>query len=188
MKKLIFALILLPATLCSCKGNNKYKDYMVSKGVYEHELNAHTVLFESNYRIDMEGMYFTQYSEFDNGYARVDGKDVYHFEDLGAEIKCTHYTSQGLVDYVRTDTKENIYLWWFMSYYYLFTIPYEEFEFDKQERQYVCGEVSYSEEFAINRGVLKAYKNKPMYFEFDIKGYGTYKATFSQHGNISIDV
>lgn len=187
MKKFIFALILLPATLCSCK-ENKYKNYTVSKGVYEHELNAHTVLFESNYRIDIEGQFISQSSEFDNGYARVDATQIYYFEDLGNDIRCSHYNSGGVIDYTTTNSEENICLWWFGNFYYLFKIPYEAFEFDKQERQYVCGEVNYSEEFGINRGIIRAYKNKPMYFEFDIKGFGTYKATFSQHGNISIKV
>ena len=61
------------------------------------------------------------------------------------------------------------------------------FTFDAKTKMYICGEYYYNQDYAIYSGKMQAYKNQPMYLEFVIKGYGSYKANFSKHGEISLN-
>ena len=184
VKKLFFVGLLIPLTLCSCKSRSN--DYKMSKEKYLELFNPYTITLRTNYQIDIDAFGNRQTTEFDNGYAKVDGTHLYHFEDFGEYVACSHITSSGTIDYTRKDTPENLYLWWFGSFYYLFSIPYEVLTFDAEEKRYICGEVTYSEEFTVEKGAMQIYRNKPQYMEFTLKGYGEYKAYFSRHGEVSL--
>ena len=187
MKKLIFALLLLPATLCSCKSNSN-KNYKVTKKVFEHELNPHTVMFEANYQLDIVAFGEHQKNEFDCGTIRVNENYIFHFDDLGDHIRWKQYENDGTPYYTMTDTCETIYRYWFGKLYYLFFLTYEDFTFDEKEKQYVCGRVEYSKDLVVSRGIFKSYNNKPMYIEFELEGYGTYYSTFSKHGEVTVTI
>ena len=71
MKKLFFAGLLLPLTLCSCKSGSN--DYKMSKEKYLELFNPHTITLRTNYQIDIDAFGNRQTTEFDNGYAnRID--------------------------------------------------------------------------------------------------------------------
>lgn len=186
MKKVIFAAFLLPALLVSCKGGNKDKDYQVTREVFEHEANAHTVLFESNYQIttDFGSTHFI--NEIDYGKVIVNVNNRNAFEDLGDQIKANYLNAYGDVLDSTIYEKEYFYNMWFGDSIFLFNLNFDDFRYDKSTQSYVCGQIYYDENHVIESGILQAYKNKPKYIEFTIRGVGTYKAYFSRHGEINI--
>ena len=187
MKKLIFAALLLPALLVSCKGGNKDKDYQVTKEVFEHELDPHTVIFESNYQVtnDYTGMHLI--NEIDYGKVILNAKTRYAFEKYNNGIKQITLDIYGnkLDEYTYSDIN-SFYSMWFGEFYCLFSLKYEDFTYDRSVQAYRCGRIVYDQYHIVEYGLAKAYKNKPTYLEFYIQGLGLYTISICRHGEISI--
>ena len=184
MKKL-YLLFALPLLLSGCSPYQNNDPYQIDRQHFYYECNPDTVMFKSNYRVEMydNDRLFLE-SDFDYGKVLSNKDYYYHLVDKGDSVEFTSYLSDGTPN-TSIVSKEYMYNYWFGFGQYLFQMKYEDYRYVKESNFYECTNVELSG-LTITRGIFIVYKNKPQYAEFNFAGRGKYVVEFSKHGEISI--
>lgn len=161
--------------------------YKFTEAQFNYEISRDTVLFKSNYTITAyRSSVEYMVSEFDYGKCKstIQGNTSYYkLVDKGSNVELTsYYNSQ---PYTQTITKEQLYSYFFTSLNFLFDIKYSDLTFSSTYKRYELSDVDLGD-YHINSGYISGYNRKPMTMSFDIQGFGTVSAVFTNHGTTSV--
>lgn len=188
MIKTLSIILGLSFSLCSCDASSKsggdVDPYKIDKASFLYECNRDTVVFKSNYHVDLI-MNDNPYRAVDFDYGKViSNGDYYHLVDKGEYVEYTYYRNDGDPN-SNVVSKEHLYDFWFGMGDYFFDMKYEDYTYNKTKKQYECNNVQLGD-LVIETGVFVSYKKKPIHIEFIIKDQGVFKAEFSKHGEVKV--
>lgn len=187
MKKIALVFVAL-FSLSGCGRSSKVADpYQFDKDTYLYECNPDTVMFKSNYRVEMyvdDVLRMT--SDLDYGKACTNNEYYYYLVEQGDSAEVTSYRQDGSFN-TTIQSKEYLYNYWFGFGKYLFELKYEDFSYNQEKKYYECDRVELSE-FVIEKGIFKAYNKKPIYIEYNIVGQGKFAMQFSKHGEVTVNL
>lgn len=166
--------------------------YTITAEEYAHELNPETVVFNSNYSIVMtDYMNRVMSIDLDNGkYLNKLNGLYFAFEKVNEKIMLTSYSPDGRGGYRISSElydKESLFSYFFGSFQSLFYIPFTQWTFNATTNSYSLATLEYGG-MKIIGGTLKVKNGKPMYMDVIIDGVGTSSLTFSNHGEVNINI
>lgn len=162
--------------------------YFVTREMYEREMDRDTVLFHSNYIVEMDTTVRSNplISQFDNGKSIVNNSQYYEFTELDhGYVNMFNCNLDGTYPYERSMPKESLYLYWFMDFGFLFDVPFDELTYDPNTHTMVGHDFDV-DQYHIESVTMSAYDGKPISMVFEITNLGTCTARFYNHGQVSI--